>query len=604
MSSREPETPERFGPFVLLRQLGVGGMGSAHLAMHAENGELLVVKRMHPELLADESIFKRFVHEAEVATHVRHPNVAALRAMGAVDQEPFLATEFVFGIQVSHIVERVESSQIDPIPLGVGLFLAVELVSGIEAVHLACHRETGAPLSLIHRDIGARNVLVGFDGQIRVIDLGLGKSILSDWQTAAQVLAGSPDYMPPEQAMGVRVDGRADVYSAAVTIWELLAGRKRIREEGIAARLSRAIQAQPEPLLGFRPDAPKRLEAILKQAMHPDPELRTPTATIFKRALGEILHERARNVTKSDVVAWLDSACATVIAKERRSLAEARARGAAFVGRTRSAARTELFVGRPGAIELGSHLELSDAVAATITRREERPSVEVRPAPVEAPAAAWSQLASEVRENVAKLATSPSVASLAALVDPENFRRQSPLARVALIGGAFFVLVTIATVTALLVRPPDRVEVTPLSEPLPVAEAPIGRPAIPARATLEPRPAAPDELAATEPRAVVAEGEAAGVEGDPRGVESGGRPEGIEPRPGGDGPAQPPVRLSPEVSARKSELVRRIKQLRRVRFDLDFQKRLTQLSARLSRARSAKALDELEASLVRMEAER
>ncbi len=225
----EAQFPERYGPFTLVRELGAGGMGTVYLALHPDTDNLLVLKRMHPQLLQDASILKRFTHEAEVAAHVRHPNVAAVVAMGTVDKEPFFTTEFVFGLQLSKIVDRIEQSLTGPVPLGVGLHLAVELARGVEAIHEARHQDTGAPLALIHRDIGARNVLVGFDGRLRIIDLGLGKSILSDWQTAHQLLAGSPDYMPPEQAMGARVDARADVYAAAVTIWELFAGNKRFR---------------------------------------------------------------------------------------------------------------------------------------------------------------------------------------------------------------------------------------------------------------------------------------------------------------------------------------------------------------------------------------
>src|SRR5688500_2759228 len=128
-------------------------MGTAYLAIHVESGALLVVKRMHPEFLKDESIFKRFVHEAEVASHGRHPDVAALVAMGTIDNEPFLATEYVFGIPVSQIIDRIEQLQIDPVPIAIGVQLALDLVSGVEAIHNARHRETGAPLSLIHRDI-------------------------------------------------------------------------------------------------------------------------------------------------------------------------------------------------------------------------------------------------------------------------------------------------------------------------------------------------------------------------------------------------------------------------------------------------------------------
>lgn len=553
--------PERFGPFVLLRQLGVGGMGTAYLAMHAETETMLVVKRMHPELMQDESIFKRFVHEAEVAVHVRHPNVAALVAMGQIEREPFLATEYVFGIQVSQIVDRIEHSQIDPIPLHVGVQLGLDLVSGVEAIHLARHQETGQELGLIHRDIGSRNVLVGFDGLIRIIDLGLGKSVLAEWQTAAQMLAGSPDYMPPEQAMGARVDGRADVYSTAVTVWELLAGRKRIREEGVAARLTRAIQAQAETLLNERPEAPPKLEDAIMQAMNPDPEHRTPTASIFKRQLAAELAALRRKTTKEDVVAWLDLACATVIAREKRMLDQAREMAKRELGT--SGARTVFLAARPGGpFEVKSPYDFYGPVATT---GGQAPPQELANAAVVDPA--------ESPALFEKLGSSPSVAALAALVDPANFKAQPKNVRVMLGLAAGVVLLGIATITALLVKPPPP-DVQAIAIPDEV------RPPITKTKTKAPvqhvsaDPEAPDAgIAEVAPRPDASDG-----------------PEEIEPRT-----------VTPEVAAKKSELIRRIRQARRLRFDVSFQKKITALSTKLSRARSMRALDEIELALMRLE---
>jgi serine/threonine-protein kinase len=537
-------------------------MGTAYLAMHAETEMMLVVKRMHPELIQDEGIFKRFVHEAEVAVHVRHPNVAALVAMGKIETEPFLATEYVFGIPVNHIVDRVESSQIDLVPLSVGLSLAVDLASGMEAIHSARHQETGEALGLIHRDIGSRNVLVGFDGQLRIIDLGLGKSILSDWQTSAQMLAGSPDYMPPEQAMGARVDGRADIYSASVTIWELLAGKKRIREEGVAARITRAIQAQPELLSPFRPDASKRLEAVLKHAMNPDPELRMPTSMQLKKALQEELAARGKKTGKEDVVAWLEIACATVIAKEKRLLADAREMAKRELGT--SGARTVFLAARPGGPFEASPYEFYGPVPTTSAISPNDPA-EHRP---EDPA------------MFEKLASSPSVAALAALVDPANFKAQPRRVRILLALAAMIFLVGIATITALLVRPPTP-DVQVLS--LPNSEVP-SKVALPAKmketAEVEDPPVQvveeTVEVAETTPDAGLARIDHTSVE---------------------------PRVISADVSAKKSELVRRIRQARRLRFDVNFQKKITALSSRLSRARTMRALDEIEGALIRLEGE-
>lgn len=546
--------PTRFGPFVLLRKLGAGGMGSAYLARHGEVDALIVLKRLHPELVRDETIFKRFVHEAEVAAHVRHPNVAAVVAMGTVDGEPFLATEYVFGIPASQVVERVQQSLVDPLPLPVALTLAVDLLAGLDAVHNACHRETGAHLGLIHRDIGARNVLVGFDGRVKIIDLGLGKSVLSDWQTASQVLAGSPDYMAPEQAMGGRVDARADVYAAAVTIWELLAGRKRIRADSVAERVQLAVAAQPEPLLPHRPDATPRLEAILKQGMWPDAELRTPTAALLRRTLEEERRALGTRARREDVAAWLAAGCATIIARERRNLEDAHALERRALRPVR--AETRFFVQE--ALD-------KDPYAAYTEPAPELPH----------------HHETGVRAALEALAESEAAAALADLVDPERVRREGWPARLRLAAVVLGCVIAVAGLTAWLLTPsqPD-VQVEGL--PPPVAQP-------------DPPPVAPPPVVVEAPDPPPEDTPALDVDPGPD----------HDPEPVAT-PAPPRPRATPgvgrDVVQRRRQLVERLRQLRRARFEIAFQRKLTQLSARLSNARSHRALDEIEAELKRLEA--
>jgi serine/threonine protein kinase len=526
---RKDAFPERFGPFVLLKMLGAGGMGTAYLALHPETQQLLVVKRMHPELIRDETIFKRFVHEAEVATHVRHANVAALVAMGTIDKEPFLATEYVFGIQWSRIVDRVEESLIDPVPLGIALHLAVELVSGVQAIHEARHLQTGAPLGLIHRDVGARNVLIGFDGRVRLIDLGLGKSILSDWQTAHEVLAGSPDYMPPEQAMGATVDARADVYAAAVTIWEMLAGKKRIREESVPARLQKAIGAQPEPLLQHRPDAPERLEAILKTAMHPDPDRRTSTAALFKRTLSEETLNIARRMSRQDIITWLDAACATIIAREKRNLDEAKDSAKSALEPAQRP-RTKLFVGSE--------------------------SLQFAPAPAPPP---------PELELVSSQAKVSAFGKIAAYLDPKLFKKAPLEARIAVFSMLAVVLISLAASAAILLA--DEPDVTAISIPL------------------EPQPPPPRRLVKEDDVPLVAP------------------PPYPAPPPPPEAKTVQRDSVSPEIAAKKRALIARIRELRRVNFEMEWQAKLTRLSTKLSKARTDDVLDEIDSTIAKMESE-
>ena len=516
-------SPQRFGPFYLLKSLGAGGMGTAHLAAHPGTEALLVVKRMHPGMMREPTLFKRFVHEAEVASHVRHANVAALVAMGAVDGEPFLATEFVFGIQLSQIVERIQNASVEPVPLQVALLIGIELASGLVAIHQARHRTTGGPLGLVHRDVGTRNVLVGFDGQVRLIDLGLGKSILADWQTSADVLAGSPDYMPPEQALGGRVDARADVYAAAVSMWELLAGKKRIREDNIPDRIRRAVDAQPERLRDHRPNASPSLEQLLQLGMAPDPEHRLSSAADLRDGLDREVR-RLRPAKPTAVRDWLDSACATIIARERRALRELRARLPEWVS---TASHVEFFVD-----------DLEDWASL---RPDSRPPEGRVATPRGGQGSAWSVLA--------------------LIAHPFQRGRRTSLVAV-LTGFSIFVgVVCVAAGITVWMLLPSRALVVVDSTPV--------APSSPSIPVPDPYPSAPMAPAATPP-----------------------------PAP----PRKPdPVRLSDTEQVQKNALLRRLKALRKRKYDVAWQRRVTGLSVRLSRARNQRDLTQIEADLIRLE---
>lgn len=549
--------PARFGPFVLLRCLGAGGMGSAYLARHPDLSGLLVVKRLHPQLMLDSTIFKRFVHEAEVAAHVRHPNVAGVVAMGTVDNEPFLATEYVFGIPVADIVLRIEDSLVDAVPLDVGLALGIEMMRGLEGIHRATHRKTGEALGLIHRDIGARNVLVGFDGHVRIIDLGLGKSTLSDWQTNYQQLAGSPDYMSPEQAMGAQVDGRADVYAAAVTLWELLAGRKRIRTDSVGERIKLAVGAQPEPLLDVRPEASPRLEAILKQAMIPDPDQRTPTVEILRQTLDEERRALPTRAGTPDVVAWLDTACATIIARERRLLEDAKGLERRSTRPVR--AETKFFVQQE--LVQGS----------------------------KDPYAPYSADADPVRTQIGvravfdRLAASQVAIRLSEMVEPGKERSGPIGARALLAAFVFAIMVGVAGLTAWLLTPAALVQAEGMIvAPAPVPPGPSHTVAAPV--VVDP----PPELLDPDP---VVEAIDPAVDAAPK------------PRVRTAKARTKTTRRSKAFVKKKRRLVERLRLLRRQRFEIAYQRRLTRISSRLSKARTVRSLDSISASLTRLEAE-
>ena len=534
MSAGRETFPVRFGDFALLSSLGVGGMGQAYLAAHPEWPGLVVLKRMHAHFQNDGQIFKRFLHEAKAATLVRHPAVAGAIAVGTVGKEPFLATEYVFGLPLSALVERMEDGRMERPPIGVALYLALDLAKGLEAIHEAVDPETGTPLQLIHRDIGARNVMVGFDGRLRIIDLGLGRSLLSDWETAVDTVSGSPDYMPPEQASGERVDRRADVYSAAVTIFEIFAGKKRIRAETVAERLHLAITAQPETMSHHRPELSSEFDAAMISAMAPEPETRTRHVALLRRALERELSRLAVRSRRQEVVRWLREGTAEELSRMKARRLEAERLASQLLSGPKEETRIH-------------------AVAPIL-----EPTPEAFEHEIEDP--------TQPRAPVSPTSEAPA--------------RQSPGPALAL-GLALGVLVLAVLAVAFL--RPVRTK-APLLEPL-ARTAESGAPSDTTSTPVSPPSgaAAPTSSAASNSD-VPAEALAPG-------------PETLISK----SPARP---LSPASSARKKALAGRLQTLRRSRFDVAYQRQLTQIGQALSRARAGSELDEVERRIKRLESER
>lgn len=505
MSDSVVQLPQPFGPFVLIERLAEGGMGAAFLATAPETRELVVVKRLLPEWMGQEEVFQRFLHEAEVVSHVRHPNVAELIAMGTVEGEPFLAVEYVFGIPLSELVARVEAGQMSGIPMPIVLRIGIDLVAGLRGVHEAVHRQTGEPLQLIHRDIGGRNALLGSDGRVKIIDLGLGRSRLSNWQTGTHRVAGSPDYMAPEQAVGAKADVRSDVFAAAATVWELARGAKRIRASTVSARLERAALSGPEPLRSLRSDVPEEVDRALARAMENEAESRTASAAQLERDL-KAAAAVCPPASLHLVAAWLDRTCATTLVHSRRRIRAATER----LGPANTSARTgtaEYFFGSERLREGG--VPQTSRLGARGNR--------VGPRAIWAAVGAFSGLSIAGFGWWLGSPPPPVVAPLPAEALPESGQTASP--------------VPTSTGMAATTQPPD------------------------------PLPQEPASRRRQEPR------------------------------------VQKSRRTPREVLARRQALARRLKRLRRMRYDRAFQVQLTRVGRAVSRARSKKRLDALEARI-------
>jgi serine/threonine protein kinase len=212
--------PRRFGGYVLVKPLARGGMGALYLAVHGQRGleKLCVVKTALPHL-AGRSYVQRFKDEAKVVVRLSHGNLVGVFDAGQVHGEIYLAMEFVEGKDLRAVWNRCAQKGI-AFPLPVAAHIVKELMRGLAYAH------GFEGLRLVHRDVSPPNVLLSYSGEVKLTDFGLATSTLKLEKTAPGVIFGKVSYMAPEQARAETLDGRTDIYSAGVILWELLTGRQ------------------------------------------------------------------------------------------------------------------------------------------------------------------------------------------------------------------------------------------------------------------------------------------------------------------------------------------------------------------------------------------
>src|SRR4051812_6327847 len=222
------QLPHVFGRYLLLKRLSRGGMGEIFLAKLGEiQGfeKLVIIKKILPNLVADEEFIKRFIDEAQVAIKLQHANVAPVFEVGKVDGEYFLAIEYIEGRDLRRMIARQREER-TRLPPDLCLYISRELSNGLAYAHRKTD-DQGKALALVHCDISPPNVMVSFEGEVKVIDFGIAKSAVRIAASNPNMGFGKFGYMAPEQLVrGGVVDRRTDVYAAGVVLYELLTGER------------------------------------------------------------------------------------------------------------------------------------------------------------------------------------------------------------------------------------------------------------------------------------------------------------------------------------------------------------------------------------------
>jgi serine/threonine protein kinase len=233
-----------------LAEVARGGMGSVELARVRDGrlvGQVLAVKRLHPNIAEDPDFVSMFLDEAWMTAALKHPNVAQVVAWGNDDKGMFLASELVQGVSLSRLLKEAQLNK-EAFAERTVAFICSQICGALVAAHTLAAPD-GTPLGLVHRDLTPANVLVSFDGLVKIIDFGIAKAEERISHTRTGQLKGKPAYMAPEQQRGGAVDARADIFSFGVVMYELLAGRRPWTAKG-AFDVMMEISNDPHPDLG------------------------------------------------------------------------------------------------------------------------------------------------------------------------------------------------------------------------------------------------------------------------------------------------------------------------------------------------------------------
>jgi hypothetical protein len=273
------------GRYQLVTRMAVGGMAEVFLARHGELAgfrTLVVVKKVLPHLASDPDFIDMFLDEARIASMLDHPNLVRIVEVGRHGDEFFLAMELVQGKPLSSLLRRALLHQevIDP---RVAAWIIAQAAAGLHHAHGLCSPD-GEPLGLVHRDVSPQNILISFDGLVKVIDFGIAGAVGRLTDTGVGELKGKVAYMAPEQARVERTDPRTDVFALGVVLWETLCCRRLFARVSDVATLN-AVLADPIPPPSAVVKVPAGIEAIVMKALCRDPAGRYQSAQELSQAL-------------------------------------------------------------------------------------------------------------------------------------------------------------------------------------------------------------------------------------------------------------------------------------------------------------------------------
>jgi serine/threonine protein kinase len=302
--------PQSFGKYQILERIATGGMAEIYKARLEGIGgfqRTFAIKRILPNLSQNSEYIAMLVDEAKVAGLLSHANIVQILDLGQVDSIWYIAMEYVHGRDLGAVLRRAKKKGLN-LPVPHTVFVAIELLKGLEYAHQRQVMRGGRPvaLNIIHRDVSPPNVLLSFQGEVKLTDFGIARASLKAMETVSGIVKGRFDYMSPEQAAGAKdLDQRSDLFSVGVVLYEMLTGHHPFRTDNEIGTIERVRSGRYTPVSQRNPEVPFTLETIVDRALQVNRDDRYPSATAFKEALDKFFHDAGFIFTHATLASYV-----------------------------------------------------------------------------------------------------------------------------------------------------------------------------------------------------------------------------------------------------------------------------------------------------------
>ncbi len=314
---------QRFGKYLILDHLVDGGMAKICRARYLgeQANKMVAVKMVQPQFSNDEAFVRMFQDELNITFGMLHPNIMQVYDYGKTNGQLYTAMEYIHGANLKQYLDRLKERKV-VFPVEISCFIISQVCLGLHYAHTFTDKLTGKPYNIVHRDISPHNIMLTYDGAVKVIDFGIAKAETNSEATQAGTIKGKLSYLAPEYLDGLELDARYDEFAVGITMWELLCSRKLFQANNDLAVLKQIQACKITPPSEINPLVPKELDAIVMKALSKDRAHRYENLDQMNRALVRFLYSTYPDFNASDLKTFADDLFKQEIASDQTKFVE------------------------------------------------------------------------------------------------------------------------------------------------------------------------------------------------------------------------------------------------------------------------------------------